>query len=259
VLRGVARRLGYHLVPATPYSPVPEGLPDHAFERASPMPGVAFDLDEQLAFLERELGPFLGEPLETPPADEVYGPGDAEVAYAMLRWLRPRCVVEIGSGPSTRILQEALARNGDGATHTVVDPFAGELPPGVRLHGVSASEVPEDVLLRADLLFIDSTHVLKAGGEVNRLMLETLPSLDPGVVVHLHDVFLPYEYPRAILDRGHYWQEQYALQALLACTEVFEVLAGLHALFRLRAERFGPLVGLDGRGALPSAFWLRHT
>ena len=259
MLRGLARRLGYHLVEANPYSPVPEGVDDEVFERASPMPGVRFDLDAQLAFLERELGPFLDEPLETPTANEFYGPGDAEVAYAMVRWLQPRRVVEIGSGYPTRFLQEALARNGNGATHVVVDPFAGELPPGVELRRLSAAEVEDDVLGGADLLFIDSTHVLKAGSEVNRLLLETLPALVPGVVVHVHDVFLPYEYPREIYAQGVHWQEQYALQALLAWSDAFEVLAGLHALHRQRTQRFAALVGMDDQPALPSAIWLRRT
>jgi hypothetical protein len=259
VLRGLARRLGYHLVPATPYSPVPEGLADDVFERASPMPGVDFDVDAQLRFLERELAPFLSELLSTPTANPFYGPGDAEVAYAMMRWLRPRRVVEIGSGYSTRFLQEALERNGDGAAHVVVDPFAGGLPPGVELRRTSAADVDEDLLKGADLLFIDSTHVLKAGGEVNRLLLETLPALVPGVIVHVHDVFLPYEYPRAIHEQGAYWQEQYALHALLVCSDAFEVLAGLHALYRQRRERFAQLVNLGDRPALPSAIWLRRT
>src|SRR4051812_31913683 len=223
------------------------------------MPGVAFDLDAQLGFLEGELAPFFGEPLRTTTANSFYGPGDAQVAYAMARWLRPRRVVEIGSGYSTRFLQEALERNGDGATHVVVDPHPDDLPPGIDLRRQSAAEVEDDVLGGADLLFIDSTHVLKAGGEVNRLMLETLPGLVPGVVVHVHDVFLPYEYPRAIYAEGAYWQEQYVLQALLACTDAFEVLAGLHALHRQRARRFGALVGLDDQPALPSAIWLRRT
>jgi hypothetical protein len=251
--------MGYHLIAATPYSPVPEGAGDHVFERVGPMPGVEFDLDAQLRFLERELAPFLGEPLQTSTANPFYGPCDAEIAYAMTRWLRPRRITEIGSGYSTRFLQEALARNGEGAAHVVVDPFAGELPEGIELHRMSATEVADELLLGADLLFIDSTHVLKAGGEVNRLVLEILPTLDPGVVVHVHDVFLPFEYPRAIYDQGAYWQEQYALQALLACSDVYEVLAGLHALHRQRRERLDALVPLAGRPALPSAFWLRKT
>lgn len=259
MLRGLARRLGYHLIPATPYSPVPEGVGDHVFERAGPMPGVAFDLDTQLRFLERELAPFLGEPLRTSTANPYYGPADAEVAYAMTRWLRPRRLTEIGSGFSTRILQEALERNGDGASHVVVDPFAGTLPEGIELHRISAAEVADELLLGADLLFIDSTHVLKAGGEVNRLLLEILPTLDPGVVVHLHDVFLPFEYPRAIYDQRAYWQEQYVLQALLACSDAFDVLAALHALHRSRPEQLSALVPLNGRPALPSAFWLKKT
>jgi hypothetical protein len=221
------------------------------------MPGVGFDLDAQLRFLEGDLAPFLAEPLETTTANPFFGPGDAELAYAITRWLRPRRLAEIGSGFSTRVLQEALARNADGAAHVVVDPFAGELPPAVELHRVSAATVDDEVLKSADLLFVDSTHVLKPGGEVNRLMLEILPALDPGVVVHVHDVFLPFEYPRALLDQDAYWQEQYVVQALLTHSDAFEVLVAAHALHRLHGERFAELLGV--RPVLPSSLWLRRT
>ena len=76
-----------------------------------------------------------------------------------------------------------------------------------------------------DILFIDSSHTVKIGGDVNYLFLEVLPRLKPGVIVHVHDIFLPFEYRRDwVLDEFRFWTEQYLLQAFLTFNSEFEVL-----------------------------------
>jgi len=80
-------------------------------------------------------------------------------------------------------------------------------------------------LQSGDILFIDSSHTVKIGGDVNYLFLEILPRLKPGVIVHVHDIFLPFEYRRDwVMDEFRFWSEQYLLQAFLSFNSEFEVV-----------------------------------
>jgi hypothetical protein len=237
------------------------------------MPGVELDLDAHLALLEGPLRPFLDE--FRPPRtggegyaydNAMYPLADAAVLHALIRWARPSTVLEIGAGHSTLVVAGALSANGDGAAHRVVDPYPSPVlaPLGARveLRPVSATEVPlaEFAALRSgDVLFIDTTHTVKDGGDVVYLLLEAVPSLAPGVLVHVHDVFRPYAYPRFLLETfGVAWQEQYLLQALLVGNPGLEVVCANHALWRERHARLAALIPdqtvLDHG---PSGFWLR--
>jgi hypothetical protein len=92
---------------------------------------------------------------------------------------------------------------------------------------------------------------------VNFVVLDVLPLLAPGVYVHFHDVFLPYEYHRHWVERGPYWNEQYLLQAFLALNRDFEVALANHALLRTRPDELRRVVP-SLRGHQPSAFWIRR-
>ncbi len=280
LLRRGGLRVGLDVLPADYYSPIldPGTLPLEHWERPDPMPGVELDLDAQLAWLERELLPFVQElrvPV-APPADPLalhldnpwYGPMDAHVAYAIVRHRPPGRVLELGSGFSTRFIEQALeenqARTGARATHTVVDPFPSPLLGGleaVQVHAVSAAHAPAELfegLEPGDVLFVDTSHVVKPGGEVIRLVLEILPTLQPGVVVHFHDIFRPFEYPRIFYERFNvHWQEQYLLQAFLAFNPQFEMICANHALWRLRRHRIQPMFEGLREGMQPSGFWFR--
>src|SRR5206468_1730052 len=111
-----------------------------------------------------------------------------------------------------------------------------------------------------DVLFVDTTHTVKVGGDVNRVILDVLPTLAPGVHVHIHDIYLPWEYPREFLaERSFYWAEQFLLQAFLAFNDRFEILFGTHALVRRYPDRIRTLIPGTGRGVSPSAFWFRRV
>jgi hypothetical protein len=110
-----------------------------------------------------------------------------------------------------------------------------------------------------DVLFVDTTHTVKTGGDVNYLVLEALPALSPGVLVHFHDIFLPWEYPRLWLEKELYWAEQYLLQAFLAFNPRFEVLFAAHHLSRAAPDRLARTVPSFRPGKWPGAFWLRVT
>lgn len=282
LLRRAARAAGYHLVRANYYSPIPdpEALDPRVWTEPGPMPGLELDLDGQVGFLEGALAPFVAEfdPPLGPPGDDdgfylhnpYYGRWDAPILHALVRHQRPARVLEIGAGFSTLVIAGALRRNageGTAAEHRVVDPHPSPVLEGlgtrIDTRALPATAVPVDEfrsLGDGDLLFIDTTHAVKIGGDVAYLLLEAIPALGPGVLVHVHDVFRPFEYPRELLDRfGAYWQEHHLLQALLAFNPRFEVVAANHALYRSRRERLTPLLGDPGPVALPSGFWFRTT
>ena len=235
-----------------------EEIPDAVWERRSELHGIRFDLDAQAALL-RELAPLGAELAATGYefANNFYEHVDAEVAYAMVRRLRPARVVELGSGFSTLALRAAL---GDDGVYEGYDPYTRH----DFVDKVPAQEVPGEVFARlaaGDVLFVDTTHLVKTGGDVNRIVLDVLPTLAPGVDVHFHDIWLPYEYHRDLVATlGANWSEQYLLQAFLSGNAEWEVLLGNAALARDRRDVVASLFpGWDPEREYPSAFWIRRV
>ena len=108
-----------------------------------------------------------------------------------------------------------------------------------------------------DILFIDSTHVLKAGSDVARLLFEVLPCLAPGVVIHIHDIFWPFEYPSTWLEEGRAWNEVYAVRAFLQYNRCFSLMLFANCLFhrdRGWFERHAPTILSNVGGSI----WLRR-
>jgi hypothetical protein len=277
--RRVAERLGLQVVLKTYYSPIPDlaQLPEGVWEARDPLRGIGFDLDAQMAFVESDLAPHIsglawatdvagGHAYE--PSNDSYPLADARVLYAMVRHLRPSRIVELGSGQTTRVIAQAARENdrdGSPARLRAFDPFPtavdDHLPGLAELARVKAQDVPDDVfteLQAGDVLFVDTTHTVKIASDVNHIILRVLPLLQPGVIVHIHDIFLPYEYPRFFFaDFALYWAEQYLLQAFLAFNSAFEVLCAVHALGRERSERMAATGALTA-GEIGSSFWIRR-
>jgi hypothetical protein len=260
-----AGRLGLDVVPRGVYSPLapvpPEG--DPVWERRLDLPGLRLDLDAQLRFVRYELAEPAGAFAVPPPFrldNPFYGPGDAELLFAMLRWAGPRRVLELGAGWSTHVVRAAAPD----AEVVAVDPQPqAELPAGVRHERADAADLPLDrftALESGDVLVVDTSHVIKRGGEVNRIVLGILPRLRAGVLVHFHDVFLPYDYPRLFFELGGHFTEQYLLAALLDGSDEWEVVLAAQALHRDRhAELVAAIPALGHAGPVgPSAFWLRR-
>jgi Methyltransferase domain len=161
-----------------------------------------------------------------------FGGTDALVAYCMFRHFQPRLIIEVGSGFSSLVAAEAIAKNKDSAL-ICIEPFPREFLragfPGLRsLIEKQVQDIAVEFfsqLESGDILFIDSSHTVKIGGDVNYLFLEVLPRLKPGVIVHIHDIFLPFDYRRDwVMDELRFWTEQYLLQAFLTFNSEFEVL-----------------------------------
>jgi predicted O-methyltransferase YrrM len=193
---------------------------------------------------------------------------DAQVLFAMLRHVRPRRMLEVGSGYSTLLSADVNRRFLGGSLElTCIEPypraFLTQQLPG--LHALRIEPVqhtpPEvfDALQAGDVLFIDSSHVLKTGSDLTFLATRVLPRLASGVLVHMHDIFLPDDYPPAwVLDENRAWNEQYLLQAMLAHSSRYRVVFGSNRAClqfpALVASTFGLAPGTRYAGG---SFWFQ--
>ena len=217
------------------------------WDRPSEMVGVHYDVDAMRARLDRLLSTYREELAALDGYDEVKKKGlgegftilDSFLLYSMLRHLKPRRMIEIGAGFCTYYSSSALKKNaaeGRPCKHDVIEPNPwqglGDLVGG-DLVVKPAQEVPLDFfadLEAGDVLFIDTSHIVKVGGEVNFLYLEVVPRLQPGVVVHAHDIHFPHNTPypseRYVFKRLFPWlfTEPALLQSFFAFNEAFEIL-----------------------------------
>jgi Methyltransferase domain len=231
---------GFHVTPVHFYEPIPDtqSLPERLWSEPSELVGIDMNDATQLDLL-RNFSSKFREEYETisaePSAGELwpFRGTDVLAAYCMVRHFQPRRIIEVGSGFSSLVLGQAAARNNRSAL-TCIDPFPHQLLRCNRvpaLQSLVESKVQDlDVnffsqLESGDILFIDSSHTVKTGSDVNFLFLEVLPRLNPGVVVHVHDIFFPFEYRRDwMLKEFRFWTEQYLLQAFLIFNPEFQVL-----------------------------------
>lgn len=235
------------------YSPVPdmhdvEAQADRLFGPRHALPGVDLRIDAQLARF-RTLAALAREaPLERVPGavtrygldNPNYGVGDASMLHATLRHLRPRRYFEVGSGYTTALAVDVNERYLTKAmTVTAVEPYPALLQsvlrPGDEVEVIAepVQSVPVErftTLEDGDVLFIDSSHVLKTGSDVQYLYGEVLPSLSPGVHVHVHDIFWPFEYLPHWVRAGRAWNEAYLLRAFLTHNASFEITLWNHYL-----------------------------
>ncbi len=245
-------RLGVHVLPKHYYTPVPDirWLEQNRESWIGPagFDHVDWDLDRQLEWLEQTCtgsyhevrGWRVHDAVAREAAGPGYGPVESQVLHCLIRRHRPERVVEIGAGMSTLCMLHAGAMNErDGLPApriTCVEPFPRPALQGrTDIHLVSEPLQRVDASVFAeldegDLLFVDSSHAVKVGSDVVRIYLEIIPNLAPGVIVHVHDVFFPYLYPRDVLRTYFGWQESVLLLALLTDNPRLRVLASLSAL-----------------------------
>jgi predicted O-methyltransferase YrrM len=268
-------------VPYHFYQPVlrPSAVPEWGVE--DPLVGVDIRADAQLRLLA-QLEEFASEVVTATRGsqepditsfdygNESFGSGDAEVLYEMVRLFRPARIVEVGAGHSTRMIRLALnanARDGYYCNHTVIEPYPQPWLGRLGAQAIVREKVertgtrPFEDLGQNDIVFIDTSHVVRMGGDVQHLYLRVLPSLRPGVLIHVHDIFLPRDYPREwVADQKKFWTEQYLLQAFLAFNSEFEVLL---ALAYLSHHHHGELcracpIYETEPGRVPGSFWMRR-
>lgn len=195
---------------------------------------------------------------------------DGWTLQAMLRHLQPKRLIEVGGGWSSllsaRVNRECLGGELD---FTCIEPYpapflTAQLPGLTSLLAAPVEDVPLDRFLAleaGDVLFIDSSHVIKTGNDVRFLYHEVLPRLAPGVAVHVHDIFLPHDYPQQWVLEGWGWNEQYLLQSFLAFNPAYEVLVANHWLAQTQAQVLAK--SIPGYASEPApqgcSLWMRRV
>ena len=279
------QRAGFSLLPTHHYSPVPNvNELSEALETESELVGIDMHVERQLEFLRKVCPAFREEYARWPegPSGRArgfhFGNGtfecvDAELLHCVLRDRKPRRMIEVGSGWSTLVASEACLLNweedGVECDFRAIEPHPNEILerplPGLKELVREPLQAVDRALFEAlgagDVLFIDSTHVLRMGSDVALLYLEILPRLAPGVLVHIHDIFMPAEYPaRWVLDEHVFWNEQYLVQAFLAFNSAFEVWLAASFLHHRHPEaiaeafpRYAP------QQTTPGSLWIRRA
>jgi predicted O-methyltransferase YrrM len=266
------------------YSPIPDL--DHLRrneQRVFPpvpkdLPGIAINEARQLAMLD-ELQPYY----DTQPFDaektpnlrysfknaSYYSYSDAIFLHCMIRYARPRRIIEVGSGYSSGVTLDTNELFFDNRIACMfVEPYPQLLQTLLREHDLDRIEIIDRGLQEValdrfrtlepnDILFIDSTHVSKVGSDVNYIFAEILPALRPGVYVHFHDIFYPFEYPKEWIYEGRAWTEAYLLRAFLAFNSAYEIVLFSSFLERFHRDRFRTMpLCLKSPGA---SIWLRRA
>ena len=278
--RGVFDRNGFAVVPHHFYTPIvmPADL-NRPLDESRRLPGLdlneqgQLDLIAQFKYADELRCIPMEKASETTYGyrNDSYGPGDAEMLYNMIRHFKPRRMLEIGSGQSTLMAQLAIAANtsedpGYVCRFTCIEPY---LQPWLESTGIPVIRKRVELLdvslfasLEAgDILFIDSSHVVRTQGDVVAELLSIVPSVAPGVIIHIHDIFTPYDYPADwVVETRWLWTEQYLLEAFLAFNRDFEVLAGVHWLTRRHPEKLKDAcpIHATSRHGFANAFWLRR-
>lgn len=277
-------RLGLHLTYVHYYEPVPDTrtLDNSLWSLSFDIPGLEMNEPSQISLLEelsvryRSDWAKWSQPSAPRHGDFFLGNGyfdcvDAELLYSFIRKFKPRRFYEIGSGFSTLLAQHAIADNhkeraGLQCSHLVIDPFPADYlcaGKGIGLLPSKVQEVPLaafETLEANDVLFIDSSHVLAIGSDVQFEYLEILPRLKPGVLVHCHDIFLPAEYPRDwVFAHRRFWNEQYLLQAFLAHNSKFEILWAGNFMHLKNPDLLAKFVpSYQQKPDQPKSFWFRR-
>lgn len=199
-------------------------------------------------------------------------PGDAEYLYCMVRNFLPSKIIEIGSGYSTLLIQKSVSdlriQNPEyKVEHICIEPY--EMPwlekTGVRVIRQLVEDLKPELfksLGENDILFIDSSHMTRPQGDVLFEFLQLLPILQKGVIIHVHDIYSPKDYPKELLvDDVMFWNEQYILESFLSCNDSFEIIGALHYLkSHYPKEIFAKLPVLGKmQDEVPGSFWLRKV
>lgn len=237
--------------------------------------GIDLQADKQLALLE-DFSAFYGDiPFKDQPQDSIryyynnkfYSYTDAIILFSMIRYFRPCHIIEVGSGFSSAVMMDTnQVFLNDMVNLTFIEPYPDRLNSLMtpsdyekvclikkKVQNVSLDEFRR--LNSGDIFFVDSSHVIKTGGDLNYILFEILPVLQPGVIIHFHDIFYPFEYPKSWVYSGYNWNEIYALRAFLMFNLSFEIIFFSDYLHKCHGSSFErmPLCFKNSGGSL----WIR--
>lgn len=202
--------------------------------------------------------------------------GDAEYLYNMIRHFKPKRIIEIGSGHSTLMARKAIEMNKKIITsyecdHICIEPYENKWLNNIAV-SVERIQVEElnvsyfEKLSENDILFIDSSHIIRPQGDVLYEYLEILPTLKKGVIIHIHDIFTPKDYlDEWVKDHNFFWNEQYLLEAFLSNNNDFRIIGATNFLMHNFTKEFSakcPILekeNLDGLNREPGSFWIAKS
>ena len=278
--KGVFMRVGMFPISSHYYDPLFDFRKlAHSLRAERALPGIDMNEQEQLKILEsfRYQDELLRFPLHTKRRDEFAfddGPflsGDSEYLYCMIRRFKPARILEIGAGHSTLMMLNAVRGNvaelpGYKCDHTCVEPYEAEWLDDL---GLTVIRKPVETLsldhfqalAENDILFIDSSHIIRPQGDVLFLYHQVLPMLKPGVLIHVHDIFTPRDYLDDWLkENTRFWNEQYLLEALLTDTTQYRIIGAVNYLKHNHAELLRsrlPILDKQFETREPGSFWIR--
>ncbi len=262
--------------PGEPMSPI-TGKRDLAWALSSqaPVTGIDLQTDEQV-LLMRQLANYWSDGVPDQPvpdwryrSSKMFQPADANLYFAMLQHLRPKRLIEVGSGFTSALALDVRDRHLRELELTFIEPQPHRLnrllKEGDGLNCEVIAEPIQEVSLKiferltsGDLLFIDTSHIAKAGSEVNWLVFNVLPRIARGVIVQIHDIFWPFEYPRTWLEDGFSYTELYLLRAFLMFNTDFRILLFSHWMWEFHRELFTALPA-NYTGGPPGSLWLQRV
>jgi len=279
------QRMGFHVTPNHFYDCVPDTrtLKEALWSKRSDMWGVEINEESQINLLAEFRSKFKNEydnfprertaiPYQYFINNGAFESVDGEMYYCMIRCFKPKRIIEIGTGNSTYLGAQAILRNKDeygiGCEYIAIDPYPDKIIqegfPGLsKLIKSKAEDVDLSMFLELkefDILFIDSSHVLKIGNDVHYLYSEVLPRLNKGVLTHIHDIFLPADYPRDwVLKKHRFWNEQYLLQAFLTFQSAFEIVFGASYMHLEHPDELRKTFSsYEPQNSWPGSFWMRR-
>ncbi len=286
-LNSIARACGFE--PGHFYSPIPSRQDlkenaDRVFSDSEPL-DIKLNIDEQRNLLETFKRLHNDFPYDFINAREdpnlryrwvngcQYRYSDVVFLYSFIRHLRPKRIVEVGSGASSAVMLDVNDLFYDSSIETAfIEPYPERLYGFLRnidrekstIIEKKVQEVPLEVFLTLeedDILFVDSSHVVKAGSDVNHIVFEILPRLRKGVCIHFHDIFFPFELPSHwILKYKRFWNESHLLRAFLMNNDSYEIVffnTLLQKKFRSWFEKEMPECLLDEENT--GSIWIRKT
>jgi predicted O-methyltransferase YrrM len=283
IFNPLLRNIGYTLITDHFYQPIPNRQEIMTYAgKERPLSSIEWHLDKQtelvkyllekyaLEFNNKEIFSAFGYSEDT----SALISGDAEVLYAMVREKKPSRIIEIGSGGSTKIIAAALKmnfiENSQKSQLISIEPYPQDflkdfanvskdfLEFSLLTQKVEAVDLSVfESLQTNDILFVDSSHVFKSGSDVEFEFLQVYPRLQTGVLVHIHDIFFPYDYPiEWNLKESRYWNEQYFLETFLQFNKKFKILASLSMVSYYKNSVFLDNINAYNEARLPGSFWM---
>ena len=263
------KHLGLHVIPANYNSPIPltfELGPD-VFEKEYDCTGIDFNLEDQLHYLTEVFPGYREE--YTPEPNPGLSLFDAYVLYSMTREKKPAIMIEVGAGESTGISLAALEANrkqGSPCKFYSIDPYPNEYLKKLKAENFEmivkkVQDVDIDFLKTADLLFLDSSHMCKINSDVNCEILELIPTLKVGSIVHWHDILIPNNYWKEWVQGANLsWNESYMVHAFMLFNDSFKIIWAAHYMQANHPDKIsGEFPFFNNKKHKLSSFWIKRV